>query len=110
MTAAMAGLLYMAVCSPKTMTFPSMDTMNIGAIGNETFLSMALSYRTRRLRVRWLSCWWKGFVDKPLSNAMLKWVRDTSRADFFHRTRSVAIQRTFHRDRARSRDIPGTIM
>jgi hypothetical protein len=48
MAVAMAGLLYTAACSPKIMTFPSVDTINMGAIGDETFLSMALNYRTRR--------------------------------------------------------------
>src|SRR5688572_13227338 len=40
MAAATAGLPKTAACSPKTMTFPGADTMNAGAIGDETFLSM----------------------------------------------------------------------
>jgi hypothetical protein len=51
MAMAMAGLLYTVVYLLKTITFPSADTINVGAISNETFLSMALNYRTRRQRV-----------------------------------------------------------
>lgn len=38
--AAIAGLPYTAACSPKTMAFPGADTMNVGAIGDESFLSI----------------------------------------------------------------------
>jgi len=39
---------WQSACSPKTMTFPGADTMNVGAIGNETFLSIAPKCRNRR--------------------------------------------------------------
>jgi hypothetical protein len=42
MAAATAGWPKTAACSPKTMTFPGADTMNVGAIGDESFLSMAV--------------------------------------------------------------------
>lgn len=61
---AMASLSYTAACSPKTMTFPSADTINMGAISDEGFLSIALNCRPRRQRAWWLGCWWKGLLDK----------------------------------------------
>ena len=45
MAAATAALPKTAACSPKTMTFPGADTMNAGAIGDETFLAIALDAR-----------------------------------------------------------------
>jgi len=41
-------LSYTAVFSPKTMTFPGADTMNVGAISDEGFLFIALNCRTNR--------------------------------------------------------------
>lgn len=52
MAAAIAGFPYTAACSPKTITFPGADTMNVGAIGDEDFLSM-LSLKSLSMRCMW---------------------------------------------------------
>lgn len=46
--------IYTAACSPNTLAFPGADTMHVGAIGNEGFLSM-LACRTCGFLLT--SCW-----------------------------------------------------
>jgi hypothetical protein len=49
----MAGLLYTAVCPPKTMNFPGADTINVGAISDKAFLSIALNYIVETIGRGW---------------------------------------------------------
>jgi hypothetical protein len=39
----MAGLLYTTVCSPRTMTFPGAETMNVVAMDGELLLAVNLN-------------------------------------------------------------------
>jgi hypothetical protein len=49
----MAGLLYTAVCLLKTMNFPGADTINMGAISDKAFLSIALNYIVETIGRGW---------------------------------------------------------
>ena len=70
----MAGLPYTAACSPKTMTFPGADTMKVGAIGDETFLSMTLRCISIRCGQQKALIRDRGQrTDKRLSSSTLKW-------------------------------------